>query len=178
MFTHANFCYPADLGAHPFIFNGYAQAQPRPDLEYELRLIRPPNSMSKLPNAVALIRENKRIRLVNGPREKECCHGWLRNYDQCKAVEKILTELGQVQPPKAGSASQYPEGAKGKTVKVIATVLTLEVVGVPEVLCDEPIFQQAHAIEGTSGGFISAAFDTRNLLTERGLVGLLDWKVV
>ena len=147
-------------------------------MEYELRLIRPPKSMSSLPNAVALIRENKRIRLINGPREKECCHGWLRGCDQSKAVERILIEIGQVKSLKAGPAHQYSKETKDKTLKVIATVLSLEIAGVPEVLSDEPVFQQAHTVEGTPGGFISAAFDTRNLLTERALVGLLDWKVV
>lgn len=173
--TQANFCYSGDLGTHPFIFNGYAQGQPRPDVEYELRLISPPSSMSNLSNTVGLIRENKRIRLINGPREKECCHGWLRDCDQRKVVERVLTELGQVKLPKAGETYQ---DTKGKTAKVIATVLSLEVVGVPDVLNDEPIFQQAHTVKGTPGGFVSAAFDTRNLLNERGLVGLLDWKVV
>ena len=148
---------------------------PRQDLEYELRLLAPPVTMkAQLQKVVALIRENKRIKLVHGPRERECCHGWIRA-SQEEEIAQILCELDQL---RLVSTNGNPQDTQKKQAKVMATVLCLETIGTAEIERDKSVLQQTHALDNEVGGFISAAFDTRNLLTERGLVGLLEWKVV
>jgi len=62
-----------------------------------------------------LIRENKRIRPVHGPRERECCHGWVRAC-QTEEIAQILCELDQLR------LIATPENAQRKQPKVMATV--------------------------------------------------------
>jgi len=141
---------------------------PRPDIEYELRLLTPPaNAGIQLPSIVALIRENKRIKLVHGPREQECCHGWVHPIEE-EEIAQILRELDQLRLATPGN----PQGTQAK---VMGTVLCLEKIEAAVIESDESILQQRHALDSGVGGFISAAFDTR---VQRGLEGLLEWKVV
>lgn len=173
--------FPQDFGFHPFAFVGYAAGMPRLGYEYELRLINSsfgPNKKNETPCIVALIRENKRIKLLNGPQEHECCHGWIRSMDDSDVVE-VLGELEQLKLNSEAGSLQDSESNHMRSAKVMATVLALETIGEAEMLeLDEPIFQQTHAVNTEVGNFISAAYDTRNLITDRGLTGLLEWKVV
>lgn len=145
------------FGSHAFAFMGYAPMMPRPDIEYELRLIAPPVDMKmQFPRIVALIRENKRISLVHGLRQRECCHGWI----PARQAEELVQNLCELDQLSLVATPRNPQDAKRKQPKVMATVIYLKTTEAAEIGSAEFVLHQSHATK------------------ERGLEGLLEWKVM
>ena len=152
---------------------------PRVDIEYELRLVNPyhdsgSDSDKNMPfflNAIILVRTNMCRNLVHGQPEAECCHGWLCDADK-DDLRQLLRDIERFT-----RSSQKALGISGQTLKIKGTVLTLEKYREAELKLDRPPISRKNTMH-KGGAFSAASSDTRSLRAERGLWGLMDWKVM